>query len=187
MVAIPFSEGCVFVQGSQGSSRIESKYQYKSQQEIRDQIEQFCIELIDEEENFSLKQNRKRQIHFDIRYWNVSDTFYFEFWNSPRSLELKLFIGPGVKEVRQQLFQMVRSNRVVFASQQDLGGRWSVAYNLQLLEEPFYSEATDAEREAEIRKHWADFLENDLPRIDAALKRQDWFWEIVGTSELSED
>src|SRR5215210_6678290 len=25
MVAIPFSEGCVFVQGSQGSSRIESK------------------------------------------------------------------------------------------------------------------------------------------------------------------
>jgi hypothetical protein len=24
-VAIPFSEGCVFVQGSQGSSRIESK------------------------------------------------------------------------------------------------------------------------------------------------------------------
>jgi hypothetical protein len=29
MVAIPFSEGCVFVQGSQGSSRIESKSSYE--------------------------------------------------------------------------------------------------------------------------------------------------------------
>ncbi len=38
-------------------------------------------------------------------------------------------------------------------------------------------EATHEEREAEVRDNWADFLENDLPRIDAALKQEHWIWE----------
>ncbi len=157
------------------------KHQYKSQEEIRDQIGQLCNILIDEQENFDLRYSGKNKIGFEIRYWRVADTeFLFEFWNFPRSLELKLFIGPGSKKVRQGLFQMVRNNSETFASQQGLGGQWSVAYNLRLLEEPLYSEATDAEREAEIRKNWADFLENDLPRIDAALKQERWIWESSG-------
>jgi len=40
-----------------------------------------------------------------------------------------------------------------------------------------YSEATDAEREVEIRKNWDDFLENELLQIDAALKQERWIWE----------
>jgi len=151
---------------------------YGSQERVREQLRQLCNSLLGEQQNFALVQSGKSKIMFDVQQWNVPETiFQFEFWNYPESLELKLFIGPGVEEVRQQLFQMVRSNREVFASQQDLGGRWSVAYNLQLLEEPLYSEATDAEREAEIRNNWDDFLEHDLPRIDAAFKQERWIWE----------
>lgn len=164
-------------------------HQYKSQEDIRDEIRQLCNILIDEQENFDLKLDGKRKIQFDIRYWRVTDAaFYFEFWNYPRSLELKLFIGPGSNDVRERLFEMVRKNADTFASPQGLGGKWSVAYNLQLLEEPLYSQiATDAEREAEIRKNWDDFLENELPRIDEALEKEAWIWESGETGESFED
>jgi hypothetical protein len=68
------------------------KHQYKSQEEIRDQIGQLCNILIDEQENFDLRYSGKNKIAFEIRYWRVADTeFLFEFWSFPRSLELKLF------------------------------------------------------------------------------------------------
>jgi len=40
-----------------------------------------------------------------------------------------------------------------------------------------YENSDQADREKEIRKHWIEFLENDLPRIDAALKNERWIWE----------
>jgi len=164
------------------------EHRYESQETVREQLRQLCNFLIDEQQNFVLAHNGKNKIGFDVQHWNVPETiFKFEFWNYPESLELKLFIGPGSKKVRQGLFQMVRNNSEVFASQQGLGGKWSAAYNLQLLEESFYSEATDAEREVEIRKNWDDFLENDLPRIDEALKKEAWIWESGETGESSED
>ncbi len=46
-----------------------------------------------------------------------------------------------------------------------------------ILEPELYENANDTQREAEIRKNWFDFLENDLPRIDDALKREAWIWE----------
>lgn len=154
--------------------------QHKSQEDIRDQIREFCNVLIQEQDNFELRQDGKNKIHFDIGYWIVpgSATFYFEFWNFPKNLELKLFVGRGDTEVRERLFEMIRRDAKTFSSHGSLGGKWSLAYSYRLLEEPFYSEIIkDTEREAEIRRNWNDFLENDLPHIDAALRREEWIWE----------
>jgi len=51
-----------------------------------------------------------------------------------------------------------------------------------------YEAVPNNEREAEIRKNWDDFLENDLPRIDDTLKQERWIWkpednEILAQSE----
>ena len=42
---------------------------------------------------------------------------------------------------------------------------------------------TQAEREEEIRRQWEMFLDEDLPRIDAALKREAWVWESTETGD----
>ena len=42
-----------------------------------------------------------------------------------------------------------------------------------------YEECSDSEREQEIRRQWGEFLEKDLPRIEAALKKETWIWEPV--------
>ena len=40
----------------------------------------------------------------------------------------------------------------------------------------------DIEREEEISRHWAEFLKDDLPCIEVALKKEKWIWEPVEES-----
>ncbi|CAN5793358.1 hypothetical protein BH23ACT11_BH23ACT11_27430 [soil metagenome] len=57
-------------------------------------------------------------------------------------------------------------------------------YRRTFLTPEFYEEeVSDSDRGAEIRKNWADFLENDLLRIDAALKQESWIWHEPDESE----
>jgi hypothetical protein len=56
-------------------------------------------------------------------------------------------------------------------------------YRRTFLTPEFYEEATDDDREKEIRRHWAEFLREDLPRMDAALKEERWIWEPVEPDE----
>ncbi len=37
--------------------------------------------------------------------------------------------------------------------------------------------------EEKIRKQWEEFLNQDLPRIEAALKEERWIWEPVESDE----
>lgn len=47
-----------------------------------------------------------------------------------------------------------------------------------------YQGASPEEREQEILGHWNLFLNEDLPRIEAALKKEPWIWESVETDDL---
>jgi hypothetical protein len=67
-------------------------------------------------------------------------------------------------------------------------GGWNLIFVRKFLGPEMYEAVPNNEREAEIRKNWDDFLENDLPRIDDTLKQERWIWkpednEILAQSE----
>lgn len=135
-------------------------------------------------------------VRFAVRAWdttalltsNIKSSRYgrillFEFWNHPDRLQLKLIVWPGPDETRQKLLDIARNNRHVFDTPHNYVASYYEIFSRLLLESDMYGDATDTEREAEIRKNWASFLEEDLPRIDAALKQESWIWQEPGESE----
>jgi hypothetical protein len=101
------------------------------------------------------------------------------------SIEIKLFVGPGSEEIRQKLFDMARAHPDVFETPHSLQAGGSPFYQIfsrQLLEQRMYEDATDLELETELRGRWAEFLREDLSRIDAVLKQEEWIWEPVETA-----
>ena len=64
-------------------------------------------------------------------------------------------------------------------------GREMKLYGRTFLTPQFCEDATDEERERQVREQWKDFLENDLPRINAALRQEAWIWEPEGSEDHS--
>jgi hypothetical protein len=50
-------------------------------------------------------------------------------------------------------------------------------YRRTFLTRRFYEEASDSDREAEIRRRWSEFLNEDLSRLDEVIQGQRWIWE----------
>ena len=103
----------------------------------------------------------------------------FEFWNNPDNLTLGLVVGPGSEETRERLFDMVRANPDTFEELWQAADAWYSIYTCELLSGRMYEDGDQVDREREIRRRWAQFLNEDLPRIDAALKEERWIWESV--------
>jgi hypothetical protein len=55
--------------------------------------------------------------------------------------------------------------------------KWPKLYRRTFLTPQHYEDASDSEREQEIRRHWTEFLQNDLSQIDEMLKKESWIWE----------
>ncbi len=137
-------------------------------------------------------------ISFRVQEWEVSTLkvgegaykdciLLFVFGNLPDKLQLQLQFGPGDEEIRDKLFDIARDNQAVFNNASAPLERETAIFSRSVLTSEFYVDAVDADRGREIRKQWSDFLENDLPRIDAALKQERWIWESGETGESSED
>jgi hypothetical protein len=101
----------------------------------------------------------------------------FVFHNNPDSLDLQMFIGPGPEATRQRLLGIVRVNPEIFTMPSQLSGRFLKIYSRDLLKQEAYQDLENEAREHEIRTHWSAFLDKDLPRIEAALKKEPWIWE----------
>lgn len=147
--------------------------------------------LVDEEPGLVADQIDKNRIRFSVEGWDVPAlltakaftpsrrVLLFEFFNKPRDLQLNLMVGPGNDEdVRQGLFGMAAANPEVLSRPRRPEGDWGVIYNRHFLDERLYGpDVSEAERTEVIRARWAEFLNEDLPRIDAALKEERWIWE----------
>ncbi len=93
-------------------------------------------------------------------------------------------IGPGKADVRQWLFDMAANNSEFLKRPRKTDGNWGVIYSRSFLDEGDYGpDVSEAERTEKIRRKWAEFLKEDLHRIDAALKEETWIWESVATDE----
>lgn len=109
----------------------------------------------------------------------------FEFWYYPDRVGLHLFIVGGSEATRERLFNIVDKHSELFKVTGSWG-QWSRVFNRTFLDDEEMNRDIQ-ELNSRIRKQWADFLENDLPRIDAALKQERWIWESSETDEPSED
>jgi len=98
----------------------------------------------------------------------------FEFWNYPRSLELKLYIGPAPEETRAKLLDLAHVHPEIFSVPRRTSTKWTPVFTRRYLREEDYEDATDSDREKQIRHHWTKFLDEDLPRMDAALREHEW-------------
>lgn len=134
------------------------------------------------------------------RYRNVYVYFYPEKWDVPalnagddrhgflrfvfhnHSGELTLYLETswGNEDARQKLFRMGRENEATFNNLVDpKTDSHPKLYSRAFLTPESYEDASDREREQEIRRQWAAFLEEDLPKINAILKEEAWIWDSV--------
>ena len=102
----------------------------------------------------------------------------FVFINRPNDLTLILQMTPGDNGIRRRLYQMGRNDESLFNNLVDPETTdWPTLYFRAFLNPKFCETASDSEREQEIRRQWLSFLEDDLPRIEQALRGEAWVWE----------
>lgn len=167
----------------------------------RDSLSKLLLTMIKEAEGFdylsrSTARDDKEFISFRYEGWGVpalqrSDVeakqnhFTFTFANRPDSLDLKLHYHSTDEGRRSRVFQLLNEELEVFYHTQK--ATKDLQFFRCILSSEFYEDqVTDAEREWEIRKNWTNFLENDLPRIDAALKQEAWIWQTEESEDLSD-
>lgn len=170
---------------------------YKHRPDAQAQIRSVLEALIRDDPNF--KRDSRAFGNFILRFavtkwdtpallaangWTGSGRILlFEFWNHPDRLDLKLILGPGADEVRRKLLDMVRNNGHVFDFPRNYVASFYEVWSRTLLNRSMYEDTNQEEREQEIRRQWTKFLDEDLPRIQAALKEEAWIWESVETED----
>ncbi|BCL83535.1 PD-(D/E)XK nuclease family protein [Ktedonobacteria bacterium brp13] len=184
--------------------RIYQKHQraldliYEHRPDRQTTVQMILEKLIQETPDMVLDAHLKGNIRFVVQEWDVPillegkdwtashRILLFEFRNEVDSLKLILYIGPGPQETRQKLLDMALQKMPPFKPvHKTLRIKWNSIYQQPFLTAKSYEDASDDQLEAEIRKHWTAFLENDLPKIKAALKAEDWIWQSANTTPLT--
>lgn len=142
-------------------------------------IREYLESLIDRSEAFVPDESTKTAIRFAPKHWDdlnlrvgegwtsTGRILLFEFQNRTDSLKLKLYIGPGNREVREALFRMAQSNRPVFrAVARELRQKWNDIFNRDFIPSQSYAQMTEEDINAGIEEHWNQFLKSDFPQID---------------------
>ncbi len=101
--------------------------------------------------------------------------FYFE--NRPDRVRMMLTIGPGPVEVRQKLLDIAKENRPIFQSAYTkLNQKWNNILVVPILNRKDLEEMEFEELEGKLKAAWQKFLDSDLDKMDAVLRRYDWIW-----------
>ncbi len=149
--------------------------------------------LVSNEESLVLTGKSKGFVWFHPREWEVpglqgntdrNGFLRFVFHNRPDGIDLFLETSPGDEATRRKLFEMGQKNEMLFNYLVDPDtDRWPKLYRRTLLTPSLSEDVSDHEREQEIRGQWAGFLEEDLPRIEAALKEEAWIWGSIESED----
>ncbi len=143
-------------------------------------IRAILLKLIEAEPNLILDASNKTYIRFSVKDWDVpvlltgkgwspsGRILLFQFANSIDRLKLALYIGPGPEKTRQELFEFAHDQPPLKPSK-SLSKIWSIIYSRSFSTSRPYDEMSDDEIEAEISNHWKNFVQNDLPKIAAAI------------------
>ncbi len=158
---------------------------YRHRPDVQKQIHDLVVALIRQEPGLAVYDDTKNGIKFGIENWdtripltaeNLASSgriLSFQFWNHPNVLNLDLWIQPGPEEIRQRLLEKVRVNAPdIFMKPSTITVHPLLIYRRPILKPEVYEKLDRGQREQEIRRHWHEFLDKDLPRIESALKSE---------------
>ncbi|MCC6190556.1 MAG: PD-(D/E)XK nuclease family protein [Anaerolineales bacterium] len=173
--------------------RIYQKHQraldliYEYRPDLQGTLREILEQLVKSTPTLELDQCSKSAIRFVPTAWNAPELhsgsgwtrtgriLLFEFKNAPDRLKLYLIIGPGPLETRQRLFEMAIQHSPPFRSAyRALNAKWNTVFDRAFLGPKAYEDADGEKLEADIKKEWTKFIENDLPAINNVLSAQGW-------------
>lgn len=170
---------------------------YKHRPDFQAHLRPVVEGLITENLELESEVSSKDTIRFGVKEWDTpalltstgwtesKRILMFIVYNTPSSLNLHLYMGPGPAETRQKILDVIRANPDVFIMPRSLGGKWLPIFSRPILKQEAYEGLDREVREQEVRMQWDEFLDKDLPRIDAALKRENWIWESIEIDDLA--
>ncbi len=163
---------------------------YEHRPDVQAEIREVIESLIEREHGLELDQPTKSEIVFGVRGWDkpamlgndwtpTGRILLFDFWNTLGSLDLKLYVVSNPSETRRRLLDLAQAHPEVFKVTGNRKAKWVAIFSRQFLGGEAYEDADQEERKQKIQSRWAEFLAEDLPRIDAVLKEEAWIWESV--------
>lgn len=172
--------------------RIYQKHQraldliYEHRPDRQASIHDMLQEIITNTPGLLFTGNSKRYVYFIPQEWHVpalvaengDHILLFQFNNEPDRLKLYLIIYPGPPATRQHLLDMALSKQPPFKPVNKwLRNNWNTIYGQDFLRAKSYEDTSDEEIREEIKKHWNQFVEHDLPQIRDAMRAETWIWE----------
>lgn len=162
-------------------------FEYKPDLQV--QTRQYLEELIDKNPDLIKDHCSKASIKFLPKDWDVlslrkgegwvasNRMLLFEFYNGPEKIALRLYIGPGDKEIREKLYSVASANRKIFKASGKLNPKWKSIYTHKFLTKNDLQEADFETIIEKIGKQWQKFLEDDFQTIKDAIKGEKWIWK----------
>ncbi len=161
-------------------------FEYKPDLQV--QIREYLEDLIERNAGLLKDHCSKAYIRFLPEDWNVRNLnkgegwvpsnriLLFEFYNGPEKLALRLYIGPGDKDVREKLYDMAAANRKVFKVSGKLYPKWKCIYAREFLARNDLQEDDFEGIVEKLGKQWQKFLEDDLAVVKGIVKDEKWIW-----------
>jgi hypothetical protein len=161
-------------------------------------IRELLMRLITENENLTFNDRwtgypAEEYVTFGVKEWDTpalrvaqdytktDRILLFSVWSwaapFPDGVTIYLEVGPGQSETRSKLLKMAKNDAGVFEVSGDSRDDITQIHKRVLLGPEFYENTTNDQREREIRRQWGRFLDEDLPHIEAALKKEAWIWD----------
>ncbi len=133
-------------------------------------IRDLLISLIRSQEGLIYKGSTSagRFLSFWPERWQTPyGSLNFVLHNLPGELDLFIEVSWADEEARRRLFDVARNNRALFGDfiEKPGTGLNPKLYRRTFLTRSFYEEASEGNREEEIRRHWEEFLRGDLREI----------------------
>lgn len=96
----------------------------------------------------------------------------YEFYNYDSRLALRLYIGPGEKQYRENLFSFLATKKELFAlTSRTLSKKWHCVYQKEFLKKKDFEEKDYDELEKIVKTKWNEFVKEHLLEIDNYIEK----------------
>lgn len=160
---------------------------FEHKPDLQAEIADFVTELVQNTPEFILDSTGKSAIRFLSDKWEQpalqqgggwtasGRILLFELENYKSHLKLKLHIGPGPTETRQKLLNCALNNTFLNPASKTLNKKWNAIYVRTILRPKDYEETAVEEVKAKVEHIWKQWIDNDWPKIDAAIGQEEWY------------
>jgi hypothetical protein len=162
---------------------------YEHKPDLQLELSEFLKSLIKEknQNELNLDHSSKSYVRFYLTAWDKYPNQHkgggwtsskrillFEFQNNLDSLVLKLIIGPGNKNARENLYKIASQNPDAFSGMsKKLYDKFTQIYKKDYLKSKDYEDINWEDLKEKLRKKWEAFLKNDFIRLTEKISFSD--------------